>query len=128
LFGASLFLFGAGLCLSLILKQKPQFFDELAALLVVIFLLLVAMMSLDLFGARSAFTIGSFSDFSALLSTHRLLIIQLPFVLLASAIITLYVYGEKIVDDHAKDYRYATMVSIWSSFFIFLLIGFESMI
>lgn len=128
LFGAVLFLFGAALCLSLILKQKPQFFDELAALLVVIFILLLGMMSLDLFGARTAFTIGTFADLSALLSTHRLLIIQLPFVLLASAIITLYVYGEKIVDDHAREYRYATMVSVWSSFLIFLLIGFESML
>lgn len=128
LFGATLLLFGAALTISVLLKQNSKLFDKLASLLIVIFLLFLGMMALDLFAAREAFTFDIYKDFSASLATHRLLIIQLPFVLLASAIITLYVYGEKVADNHAREYRFAILVSVWTSFLIFILIGFESML
>lgn len=128
LFGATMLIFGTALTLSLLLRQNPKLYDKLAAALVIIFILLLGMITLDLFGAREVFTFESYKDFSASLATHRLLIIQLPFVLLASSIITLYVYGEKIVDNHAREYRYAAMASIWISFLIFILIGFESLV
>jgi len=128
LFGAVLLVFGATLCLTLLLKQKPELVRVLIVLLVILFLLLLGMVSLDLFGERNVYALGEYSNFSELLSTHRLLIIQLPFVLLASAIITLVVYGKKIADDHAKEYRYATVAAVWISFFTFLLIGLESML
>jgi len=128
LFGAVLLVFGATLCLTLLLKQKPELVRVLIVLLVILFFLLLGMVSLDLFGERNVYALGEYSNFSELLSTHRLLIIQLPFVLLASAIITLVVYGKKIADDHAKEYRYATVAAVWISFFTFLLIGLESML
>jgi len=128
LFGAVLLVFGATLCLTILLKQKPELVRALIVLLVILFLLLLGMVSLDLFGGRSVYALGEYSNFSELLSTHRLLIIQLPFVLLASAIITLIVYAKKIADDHAKEYRYATVAAVWISFFTFLLIGLESML
>ena len=128
LFGATLFIFGAILCLTFLLKQKPELVRVLIVLLVILFLLLLGMVSLDLFGERNVYALGEYSNFSELLSTHRLLIIQLPFVLLASAIITLVVYGKKIADDHAKEYCYATVAAVWISFFTFLLIGLESML
>jgi len=128
LFGAVLFVFGATLCLTILLKQKPELVRALIVLLVILFLFLLGMVSLDLFGSREVYALGEYSNFSEILSTHRLLIIQLPFVLLASAIITLVVYGKKIVDDHAKEYRYAIIAAVWISFFTFLLIGLESML
>lgn len=128
LFGTTMLFFGAAITLSLLLKQNPRLHDKLAAALVIIFILLLGMITLDLFGAREVFTFESYKNFSASLATHRLLIIQLPFVLIAGSIITLYVYGEKIVEDHAREYRYATTASIWISFLIFILIGFESLV
>ncbi len=128
LFGAVLLVFGAVLCLTILVKQKPELVKALIVLLAILFFLLLGMVCLDLFGGRGVYALGEYSSFSELLSTHRLLIIQLPFVLLASAIITLVVYGKKITDSHAKEYLNASIASVWLSFFVFLLIGFESMI
>jgi hypothetical protein len=128
LFGTVLLVFGAILCLSILIKQKPELVRAFIVLLIILFLLLLGIVSLDLFGSREVYAFGEYSNFSELLSTHRLLIIQLPFVLLASAIITLVVYGKKIEDDHAKEYRYAIIASVWTTFLTFLLIGLESML
>ncbi|MBI2475079.1 hypothetical protein HYV69_01505 [Candidatus Uhrbacteria bacterium] len=128
LFGATLFVFGAILCLTLLLKQNPKPVRTLIVLLIILFFLLLGMVSLDLFGRRTVYAFENYASFSELLSTHRLLIIQLPFVLIVSSIVTLIVYGEKIANDHAKEYRYAIIASVWITFLTFLLIGLESML
>lgn len=128
LFGLVLLLFGAVLVLTVLLKQKPELVSTLVCLLCVEFLLLFGIVAMDLSGVGTVSVLGPFADLSALLSTHRWLIIQLPFILLASAIITLLTYGKTIVDRYARSYYLLSLISIWLSFGSIILIGFESML
>lgn len=128
LFGVSLLLFGAMLTLSILLKRNPSLALVLAGLVKIQLLLLLGIVVLDLWGGRPSATIAGLSDFSSSLAEHRYLIIQLPFLLLSASATTLFVYGEKIVERHAKHYFVASVISIWLSFAIILLIGFESMV
>ncbi len=128
LFGLMLLLFGAILVLTLLLKHKPELVHTLVCLLCIEFLLLFGIVSMDLSGVGTISVLGPFAELSALLSTHRWLIIQLPFILLLSSVITLLTYGKNIVDHHARTFYLATMISIWLSFGSILLIGFESML
>lgn len=128
LFGVSLLLFGAILTLTVLLKRNPSLSLPLAGLIKVQLLLLLGIVVLDLWGGRVAATTAELSDLSSALAAHRYLIIQLPFLLLVAAASTLFVYGEKIVERHAKHYFAACVVSIWLSFATILLIGIESMV
>lgn len=128
LFGVSLLLFGAILTLTILLKHNPSLSLPLAGLIKVQLLLLLGIVVLDLWGGRVAATTAELSDLSSALAAHRYLIIQLPFLLLVAAASTLFVYGEKIVERHAKHYYAASLLSIWLSFATILLIGIESMV
>lgn len=128
LFGLVLLLFGAILVLALLIKHKPELVYTLVCLLCVQVLLLLGIVAIDLSGVGTVSVLGQFADLSELLSTHRWLIIQLPFILLLSSIITLMTYGKTIVDRHARTFYLATMISIWLSFGSIILIGFESML
>ena len=128
LFGIVLFLFGAILTLTILIKRHPNLFLALAGLLKVQLLLLLGIVVLDLSNASSASTTASLADLSAVLATHRFLIVQLPFLLLACAAVTLAVYRERIAEQHAHQYYLLTTISIWVSFAVLLLIGFESMV
>lgn len=128
LFGMVLLVFGAILVFSFFLKQNPDWYLILTALLCMEFILLLGVVSLDLAGAGTISVVESFADLSELLSTHRWLVMQLPFILLATAIINLLTFGKTIVDRHAQIYYFATLISIWLSFASLLLIGFESML
>jgi hypothetical protein len=128
LFGLVLLLFGATLVLTWLLKHKPELVHTLVCLLCIEFLLLLGIVSIDLSGIGTLRVLGPFAQLSELLSTHRWLVIQLPFILLVTSIITLLTYGKTIVDRHARTYFLAAMISIWLSFGSIILIGFESML
>lgn len=128
LFGVSLLLFGAILTLTILLKRNPSLSLPLAGLLKVQLLLLLGIVVLDLWGGRVTATTAELSDLSSVLAAHRYLLIQLPFLLLIVAATTLFVYGEKIVERHAKHYFAACLVSIWLAFGTIVLIGVESMV
>lgn len=128
LFGVLLLLYGAIITLTFLLKMKPELFLTLAGLLKIQILLLLGIVALDLSGVEPISASASFPELSAALATHRWLIIQLPFILLLTSVITLLVYRERIVERHARHYYLATMFSILLSFATILLIGFESMI
>lgn len=127
LFGISLFLFGTILTLTLLLKRCPTVAHALAGLIKIQIFLLLGIIALDLWVGRAIATTWEIVDLSSSLATHRYLIIQLPFLLLLTASTTLFVYGEKIVERHAKHYLTACLISIWLSFAAIILIGFESM-
>ncbi len=128
LFGLMLLLFGAVLVLTLLLKHKPELVHALVCLLCIEVLVLLGIVGMDLSGVKTLNVLGPFAELSELLSTHRWLIVQLPFILLVSSIITLLTYGKTIVDRHARTYYLAVMISIWLSFGSMILIGFESML
>lgn len=128
LFGILLLISGAILTLSLLLKLKSELVSLLVSLLCIEWLLLFGMIGMDLSGTTTLNVLGPFAHLSELLSTHRYLIIQLPFVLILTAIITLLTYGKTITDRHARTYYLVTMFSIWLSFGSMVLIGFESML
>ncbi|MEK7615261.1 MAG: hypothetical protein AAB431_02665 [Patescibacteria group bacterium] len=128
LFGTMLVLFGGALVISLLLKTSPKLFHLLVAFICILLCLWIGVISLDLAGASANATIGSLAQVSALLSIHRVLLVPIPFFLLLNALITLLVYGEKISDRHAQTYRHSVILSVWVSFILILLIGFESLI
>lgn len=128
LFGLLLFLYGAVFVLTILLKKNPDLYRALIGLLSVLLFLLLGIVSLDLSGVTTSATTGSFASWSSQLSSHRWLIIQLPFLLIVSAITSLLVYGQKIIDRHARTYYLLTFCSILISLLVILLIGFESMI
>lgn len=128
LFGILILLFGSILTISLLTKSKPELISTLVCLLSIEFLLLLGIVCLDLTGVQTLSALGPFADLSELLSTHRWLIIQAPFLLLASALVSLVTYGKEIVERHAHAYFRLTMISIWLSFLLIVLIGFESML
>lgn len=128
LFGIMLLLYGAILALTVILKKKSESVHTLVCLLCVEFLLLLGIVAIDLSGITTLNVLGPFARLSELLSTHRYLLIQLPFILIATSIITLLTYGKTIVDHHARTYYLAATISIWLSFGSIVLIGFESML
>ncbi len=128
LFGLLIFFFGVVLTLTLLLKMKPELYMVLLGFLKIQILLLLGIVVLDLFGSQGVAAYAPYEDLSAALSTHRWLIIQLPFILLLSAAVTLAVYRERLVEKHARQYYLATIFSIYLSFATILLIGFESMV
>ncbi|MBI5370187.1 hypothetical protein HZA85_03305 [Candidatus Uhrbacteria bacterium] len=128
LFGVLLFLYGAVMTTTIQLKSKPTLFRPLVVLLSIQFMLLLGIVAIDLSGIETLRVLGPFAQLSELLSTHRWLIIQLPFILIAVSIISLMTYGERLVEKHAQTYFISTMVSIWLSFAVIVLIGFESML
>jgi len=128
LIGLLLFLFGVVLVLSLLLKSNPKLFPALIAGSVGILLLLLSIVIIDLSGDRTVSVLGEFTDLSELLASHRYLLIQLPFILLSTAVVILFVYGKNIADKHASIYRRSVTVSLWLSFACVLLIALESMI
>ncbi len=127
LFGTMLVLFGATLMVSVLLKKRSSLFRVLTILISVLLCLWIGMISLDFSGVTANAAFGQFADFSAMLSTHRFLLVPIPFFLLLSSLVSLIVYGEKIADRHADVYRHAVIASVWISFTVILFIGFESM-
>ena len=127
LFGLLIFLYGASLTLTLLLKRQPDLYRVLSGVLMIQLFLLIGVVMLDLFGVTSSSTYGEFASLSLAFSTHRWLLIQLPFLLLTSSIISLLVFREKLSDRPSTSYRWLTIGSVWFSAFFILLIGLESM-
>ncbi len=128
LFGLLLMVYGAILVLTILIKLKPMLALALAGLLKIQMLILLGIVALDFSGVEKVSTFVPFAELSSALSTHRWLLIQLPFILLLCATITLLVYQDRIVERHARSYYILTILSIYLSFATILLIGFESMI
>lgn len=129
LFGALLVLFGLALGLTFVLQTSKHAHAALTATLAVIFLLLVGIITLDLYGtANSFYTFSTTRTLSDALSTHRWLLIQLPVLLTLSSVIILATYHNRIADAHAKDYRRIVQLSTVVSFVSVLLIALESML
>ncbi|MBM5789954.1 hypothetical protein FJZ23_02615 [Candidatus Parcubacteria bacterium] len=127
LFGVTLLFVGATLTLTILLRRDPKLVWPLVGLLTIQIMLLIGMIVLDVWGAREMATLGAVSDLSTALATHRYLLIQLPFLLMVVAETTLIVYGEQIVERHARPYYLATILSVWLAFAALVAIGMESM-
>jgi uncharacterized membrane protein YidH (DUF202 family) len=128
LFGLVLVLFGAAVAQVFLLKNHSHISTSLVAILLVIFISLLGILTFDLAGTGgSLYTLESISSLSELMSTHRWLLIQVPLILVPTAIVCLLVYKERLGDSHAKEYRWAIIISILVSFASLLIIGFESM-
>lgn len=127
LFGLLLSCFGAIVALCVLLRSNPALSWILRSLLIIALLLFLGIISIDLFIARPFFAMGEYADLSSMFASHRVLIIQLPIVLLLSAIVSLFVYGEKISEKHACVYRQTLFVSIGASLLSVLLLAIESL-
>ena len=128
LLGILLFLFGVILVLSLLLNSHPQLYRALTGGIIGLIFVLLCIVAIDLSGVRTLFVLDEFAKLSELLSSHRYLLIQLPFILLTTAVILLLVYGEKLADKHAVIYKQSVAFSLWFSFASIILIALESMV
>ena len=128
LFGALLVLFGSAIPLSFLLKDKPRLSGVLVGHLSIILALLIGIIGYDFIGAGSVYTVAEIAQLSELLSTHRWILLQLPFLLVFTSLIMLLVYREKIGESHARFYRSGVIFSVVVSFATILLIGFESLV
>ena len=129
LFGLLLVAFGASFVLVLLIKKLPKLFEILLGVLILILFLLIGIITIDLYNAGSGiYTIHNFAELSALLSSHRWILIQLPVILILMSIIILMVYRDNINQKYAKEYRWAVQFSVIASFLSIVIIGFESLL
>lgn len=128
LFGLILILFGSAITQVFLLKNHSHISSPLIVVLSIILVAILGILVFDLSGTGGRlYTLGSISEISELMSTHRWLLIQVPLLLLPVSIINLLVYKEKISDKHANEYRNAVIVSVLVSFLTLVIIGLESM-
>ncbi|MBT5808287.1 hypothetical protein HOI18_03365 [Candidatus Uhrbacteria bacterium] len=129
LFAAALILYGSAFTLSFLLSKKVRVVRGLETILLLILFLLLGAIAIEFSSAVSpAYTFGEVAELSALLSTHRWLLFQLPVLLTLMSLIILVVYRDKIADAHARVYRAAVSVSIAVSFGAMIMIAFESFV
>ena len=126
LFGATFIFYGSALTLSFLLSAKPEVVRILTGVLMVILFLLFGTLAIEFSSAASpSYVLERSADISALLSTHRWLLFQLPIMLTLIALVILSVYQEKIVDRHAVVYRASVIVCVCVSFASLIIIGLE---
>ena len=129
LFGMILILFGSGLTLSLLLKIRPNLFHALLAVLAIIELLFAGLITLDFAGVGGDYyVLGSLAELSETLSTHRWLLIQLPIVLIMTALLVLSAYKDRIAEAHAKHYRWLVITCVFVSFLATAIMALESFV
>jgi hypothetical protein len=95
-----------GFTLSLLVRRRASVVTALFVSFGVAFAALAGAMALDVAGPeRTVVVTQAMRAVTLLASTHRRLLVVLPFVSCAGALFVLSVYRERLAEAHAKDYR-----------------------
>jgi hypothetical protein len=128
LFGLVFMAMSASLPILFLLRRQPTLAKALLILLVCIEAALLVVLALDFSSIPSVSSVDEFRSISVMLANHRWLLFELPLLLLTLAIITLAVYGRRIVEPHARHYRQTVLVSVLVSFTSVILIALEAFV
>ena len=129
LFGFLLALFSSALTLTFLLKDKRSLYAPLMMILIVIEFLFVVIIFLDFANvSKISYSFEEVRGLSDLFATHRLLLFQLPVLLITTAIATLLVYRENILEKQSHYYYSTLILSVVISFVCIVVIAFESLI
>lgn len=129
LFGCLLMLMSATLVLAFLVKQAHSAIHWLLGFLLLIHLTLDGILAFDLVGTVThVYTNTSGDTMSELFSTHRWLLIQIPILFTAIALILAWVCRNDLKESHAKEYVFAMQFCVLISFLTILVIGYESLI
>ncbi len=129
LLGCAMILLTASTTLSLLVHKNPPLARVLFGTVSVALLALLGVVAVDLFGAGIQTVVTDQTMvLSAVVATHRRLLIMLPLLLTGSSLVILGVYHERIAEKHARDYRNAVSFSTGISLIATILIAIEAMI
>jgi len=129
LFGILLMLLSASVVMVFVLKTSPHIKMILGSFLVLIHLILDGILAFDLAGTIGrVYAEPGMASVSALFSTHRWLLIQIPILLTVMALILLWACKDHLKEKHAESYLQALQVCVTVSFLTIILIGYESLI
>ncbi len=128
LFGIVFMAFSASVPILFLLPRQPSLTKALFVLLTCIEVALLVVLALDFSSIPSVSSVDEFRSLSIMLANHRWLLFEVPLLLLAVAIITLAVYGRRIVESHAHHYRQTVVLSVLVSFVAVILIALEAFV
>ena len=129
LFGLLLILMTAATVLSFVLKNQHSLIYPFLGVTFLIHMTLMGILAFDLSGSVTRiYVTESMGAVSAIFSTHRWLIIQVPILLTFITLVIGWVCRNDLSEKHSKEYVFAMQVCILMSFLTVLAIGYESLI